>query len=47
MYLSSTIAVTLGLPLSNAVMQGALRRTLRARLLGLGFGVGDITEVSC
>ncbi len=46
MYLSSTLAVTLGLPLGNAVMQTVLRRTLRARLLGLGFELGAIAEVS-
>ena len=45
MYLSSTLAVTLGLPLSNAVMQAVLRRTLRGRLLGLGFELGAIAEV--
>ena len=45
MYLSSTLAVTLGLPLSNAVMQTVLRRTLRSRLLGLGFELGAIAEV--
>ncbi len=45
MYLSSTLAVTLGLPLGNAVMQTVLRRTLRARLLGLGFELGAIAEV--
>lgn len=45
MYLSSTLSLTVGLPLSNSVMQTVLRRTLRARLLDLGMGVGEISKV--
>jgi hypothetical protein len=46
MYLSSTLAVTLGLPLSGAVMQGVLRGSLRARLVALGVGGDEIGRVS-
>ena len=45
MYLSSTLSVTVGLPLSNAVMQTVLRRTLRAKLLDLGMGVAEVAKV--
>ncbi|KAK3904695.1 major facilitator superfamily domain-containing protein [Staphylotrichum tortipilum] len=45
MYLSSTLAVTVGLPLSNAVMQTVLRRTLRERLFGLGLGGEEVGKI--
>ncbi|KAG7284035.1 hypothetical protein NEMBOFW57_010394 [Staphylotrichum longicolle] len=45
MYLSSTLSLTVGLPLSNSVMQTVLRRTLRARLLDLGMEVGEISKI--
>ncbi|KAK4152204.1 major facilitator superfamily domain-containing protein [Chaetomidium leptoderma] len=45
MYLSSTVAVTVGLPLSNAVMQTVLRRSLRARLAALGMGVNEVRRI--
>lgn len=45
MYLSSTIALTMGLSVSNAVMKAALRRTLFNRLAGLGFGAVEIAKV--
>jgi hypothetical protein len=46
MYLSSTIAVTLGLELSNAVLQTFLRRSLWGRLIALGLGGDEIQRVS-
>ncbi|KAK3291893.1 major facilitator superfamily domain-containing protein [Chaetomium fimeti] len=45
MYLISTVALTIGLPLSNAVMQTVLRRVLRGRLLGLGVGAGEVAKI--
>ena len=45
MYLTSTVALTIGLPLANAVMQAVLRRALRGRLLGLGVGAGEVVMV--
>lgn len=45
MYLTSTVALTIGLPLSNAVMQAVLRRALKGRLLGLGVGAGEVVKV--
>lgn len=47
MYLTSTVALTIGLPLSNAVMQAVLRRVLEGRLLGLGVEVGEVFRVGC
>ncbi|KAK4142884.1 major facilitator superfamily domain-containing protein [Dichotomopilus funicola] len=47
MYLTTTVALTIGLPLSDTVMRGVLRRGLRGRLVGLGLGgeeVGKIIE---
>jgi hypothetical protein len=46
MYLSTTIAVTLGLALSNAVLQTFLRRSLWGRLVALGLGGDEIQPVS-
>ncbi|KAL2137841.1 hypothetical protein VTI28DRAFT_8005 [Corynascus sepedonium] len=45
MYLTTTVAITLGVPLSNAVLQGALRRSLTKRLLGLGFAGDEIAKI--
>jgi hypothetical protein len=45
MYLTSTVALTIGLPLSNAVMQAVLRRALEGRLLGLGVGAEEVVKV--
>ncbi|KAK0716684.1 major facilitator superfamily domain-containing protein [Apiosordaria backusii] len=45
MYLSSTVALTMGLSVSNAVMKAALRRTLFNRLAGLGFGGVEIAKI--
>ncbi|KAK4201707.1 putative multidrug resistance protein [Triangularia verruculosa] len=45
MYLSSTIALTMGLSVSNAVMQAALRRSLFNRLSELGFGAVEIARI--
>ncbi|KAH6623799.1 major facilitator superfamily domain-containing protein [Chaetomium tenue] len=45
MYLTSTVALTIGLPLSNAVMQAVLRRVLEGRLLGLGVGRGEVVRI--
>lgn len=38
MYLSSAIAATIGMPVSYAVMQAGLRRSLNGRLPALGLG---------
>lgn len=45
MYLTTTVALTIGLPLSDAVMRGVLRRVLEGRLIGLGLGVGEVRKV--
>ncbi|KAK5659228.1 hypothetical protein OQA88_1319 [Cercophora sp. LCS_1] len=45
MYLSTTVWLTIGLPISNAAMQGALRKGLTARLLGLGLGGAEVQEI--
>ncbi|KAK4246514.1 major facilitator superfamily domain-containing protein [Corynascus novoguineensis] len=45
MYLTTTVAITLGVPLSNAVLQAALRRSLAGRLLGLGFAGDEIAKI--
>ncbi|KAL2163608.1 hypothetical protein VTH06DRAFT_5666 [Thermothelomyces fergusii] len=45
MYLTTTVAITLGVPLSNAVMQGALRRSLWRKLLALGVAGTEIAEI--
>lgn len=45
MYLSTTVWITIGLPISNAAMQAALRSGLQTRLLGLGLGSKDILKV--
>jgi hypothetical protein len=36
MYLSTTVWITIGLPISNAAMQASLRSTLQTRLTDLG-----------
>jgi predicted MFS family arabinose efflux permease len=46
MYLSSAIAVTIGMPVSNAVMQTALRWSLNTRLPALGLGSEEIRKVT-
>jgi hypothetical protein len=46
MYLSTSVGVTLGLPLSGAVLQEVLRGSLRARLVALGVGGDEIKRVS-
>ncbi|KAL2179355.1 major facilitator superfamily domain-containing protein [Thermothelomyces heterothallicus CBS 202.75] len=45
MYLTTTIAITLGVPLSNAVMQSALRRSLWRRLIALRLGGDEIAKI--
>ncbi|AEO60122.1 hypothetical protein MYCTH_2129215 [Thermothelomyces thermophilus ATCC 42464] len=45
MYLTTTIAITLGVPLSNAVMQSALRRSLWRRLIALGLDGDEIAKI--
>ncbi|KAK1753398.1 major facilitator superfamily domain-containing protein [Echria macrotheca] len=45
MYLSTTVWMTIGLPVSNAVMGVSLRRTLEARLVGLGLGRPEILQI--
>ncbi|AEO67840.1 uncharacterized protein THITE_2116958, partial [Thermothielavioides terrestris NRRL 8126] len=45
MYLTTTIAVTLGLPVANAVMQAALRRSLGARLPALGLAPDEVRRI--
>ncbi|KAH6847089.1 major facilitator superfamily domain-containing protein [Chaetomium sp. MPI-CAGE-AT-0009] len=45
MYLTSTVALTIGVPLSNAVMQAVLRRVLRGRLLALGVGGAEVVKI--
>ncbi|KAL2151481.1 hypothetical protein VTH82DRAFT_6579 [Thermothelomyces myriococcoides] len=45
MYLTTTLGIMLGVPLSNAVMQSALRRSLWSRLLGLGIGRDKIAKI--
>jgi hypothetical protein len=45
MYLTSTVALTIGLPLSNAVMQSVLRRSLAGRLFALGVGREEVAKV--
>lgn len=46
MYLSSTVAVTIGLPLGNAVMQTGLRGSLTGRLRGMGLIGEEVSKVS-
>jgi hypothetical protein len=41
MYLSSTVALTIGLPLSNVVLHTVLRKGLGRRLPALGLGLQD------
>jgi hypothetical protein len=45
MYLSSTLSITLGLPLINAVLQTTLQQSLVKRLVALGLGAGDVAKV--
>ncbi|KAL1835490.1 hypothetical protein VTJ49DRAFT_6627 [Mycothermus thermophilus] len=45
MYLSSTLAVTLGLPIVNAVLQASLESSLARRLVALGLGSGEVAEI--
>ena len=45
MYLTSTIAVTVGLPAANAVMLTVLRRSLGARLPALGLARDEVRKV--
>ncbi|KAL2264168.1 hypothetical protein VTK26DRAFT_1286 [Humicola hyalothermophila] len=45
MYLSSTVAITIGLPLANAVMQTGLRAGLSGRLVRLGLGADEVSKI--
>lgn len=45
MYLSTTVWMTIGLPVSNAAMQMSLRAGLERRLLGLGLEGAEIQQV--
>ncbi|KAK3321999.1 major facilitator superfamily domain-containing protein [Apodospora peruviana] len=45
MYLTTTVWLTIGLPVSNSIMQTALRWTLQSRLLALGFGATEIQQI--
>lgn len=45
MYLSSTVALTVGVPISNAVTQAVVRRSLGRRLPALGLGAAEVREV--
>ncbi|KAK4038051.1 major facilitator superfamily domain-containing protein [Parachaetomium inaequale] len=45
MYLTSTVALTIGVPLSNAVMQSVLRRSLAGRLFALGVGGEEVKKI--
>ncbi|KAH6615459.1 major facilitator superfamily domain-containing protein [Chaetomium sp. MPI-SDFR-AT-0129] len=45
MYLTTTVALTIGLPLSDTVMRGVLKRGLRGRLVGLGLGGGEVKQI--
>ncbi|KAL2268224.1 hypothetical protein VTJ83DRAFT_3070 [Remersonia thermophila] len=45
MYLSTTLAVTLGLPIVNAVLQSFLEKSLVRRLVALGLGRREIAKV--
>jgi hypothetical protein len=46
MYLTSTIGLTIGVPLANAVTQTVLRRRLGKRLLVLGLKSEEVRKVS-
>ncbi|KAM7211592.1 Major facilitator superfamily domain containing protein [Rhypophila decipiens] len=45
MYLTTTVWTTIGLPLSNTVMQTALKWSLSDRLLDLGFGAAEVQKI--
>ncbi|KAM7184561.1 Major facilitator superfamily domain containing protein [Naviculisporaceae sp. PSN 640] len=45
MYLTTTVWTTIGLPLSNTIMQTALRWTLRERLLDIGLETAEIQKI--
>ncbi|KAK3689680.1 major facilitator superfamily domain-containing protein [Podospora appendiculata] len=45
MYLSTTVFITIGLPLSNAIMHAPLRWGLQSRLLALGLSGAEIQKI--